>query len=607
MNLGGYRNRVARVDLARGKVTYEPLNPDDLRKYVGGRGVGAKYVFDNGPKVSSLSPKNILVFMTGPLSGTDVNLSGRIAVCTKSPLTGTIVDSHHGGWSGARLKWAGLDGIVLSGKAEKPTYAVVSDGNVKLYSATRLWGLGAHETVAALREKYPGKDVSVMCIGPAGENKVSFACIMNEDDRASGRGGTGAVMGSKNFKAIVILGRHADRPRPFDKAGFKVAHAKGLAELSDENVVTAPRKGGLSVYGTNVLMNIVNTIGAMPTRNAKETFFPEHEAISGERVKETVLVRDPTCHACPVACKKEVQVNSKYNLRMESVEYESAWALGANCGLGDVNALAALIGRCNDYGLDTIEAGNALSVAMEATERGLLNGKGLAWGDADAMLKLLSDIAHRKGIGKDIADSPARAAKKWGAPEISMSVKGMSIPAYDPRGIKGMGIAYATSNRGACHLRGYTPAAEVIGNVLGPGYKVDDPLKWEGKGNLTVVFQNVHAATDCLDVCKFATFAESLDTFARQYSTITGNPMDADGLVKVGERVYNLERHYNNLAGFGEGSDYLPERFLKEPSNGPGSKGHVCELEPMLAEYYEARGWTNGVVPGEKLKELEIP
>jgi aldehyde:ferredoxin oxidoreductase len=242
---------------------------------------------------------------------------------------------------------------------------------------------------------------------------------------------------------------------------------------------------------------------------------------------------------------------------------------------------------------------------MEATERGLLDGDGLVWGDAAGMLELLKKIALRDGLGDALANSPAKAAKHWGAPEISMSVKGMSIPAYDPRGIKGMGIAYATSNRGACHLRAYTPAAEVIGNVLGPS-EVSDPLEFEGKGKLTVIFQNVHTVTDCLDVCKFATFAVSLDGFAAQYAAITGNPMDVDDLLKVGERVYNLERHYNNLAGFGEGSDYLPERFLKEPSDGPGSEGQVCELDAMLAEYYAERGWVNGVVPESKLKELEI-
>jgi aldehyde:ferredoxin oxidoreductase len=607
MNFGGYCNRVAWVDLATGGTEYKPIEEEDARKYIGGRGLGDKYVFDNGPQVEPLGADNILCMMTGPLSGTDVNLSGRLAVCTKSPLTGTIVDSHHGGWSGARLKWAGLDGIVFKGKSDKPIYAYAEGGKLSLHDASDLWGKSVHETVKALQEKHGEKDLSVMTIGQAGENLVSFASVMNEHDRASGRGGTGAVMGSKNLKAVVVRGVHDDRPRPFHKEAFKEAHARGLDQLMNESVVTSPRKGGLSVYGTNVLMNMVNAIGAMPTRNAKSTYFEPHEKLSGETVRETILVGDPTCHACPVAGTKEVEITEgpHTGLHMESVEYESAWSFGANCDMSDASALAALIDRCNDYGLDTIEAGNALSVAMEATERGLLDGDGLAWGDSDGMLELLRKITYREGIGDDIAQSPSHAAEKWGAPEISMSVKGMSIPAYDPRGIKGMGVAYATSNRGACHLRGYTPAAEVIGNVLGPT-DVTDPLEVEGKGKLTVVFQNVHALTDCLDVCKFATFAESMDAFAEQYTAITGNEIDAGGLLKVGERVYNLERYYNNLNGFGEGSDYLPERFLKEPSDGPGSKGHVCELDEMLAEYYAERGWENGVVPESKLEELEI-
>ena len=607
MNFGGYRNRVAWVDLTSGQTEYKPIDEEDARKYIGGRGLGAKYVFDNGPEVEPLSPDNILCLMTGPLTGTDVNLSGRIAACTKSPLTGTIVDSHQGGWSGARLKWAGLDGIVFKGKSEKPILALVEGGELSLHDASDLWGKGVHDTVQALQGKYGEKDMSVMTIGHAGENLVTFACIMNEHDRASGRGGTGAVMGSKNLKAVVVKGVRADRPRPFNPEEFKRAHARGLEQLMDEAVVTSPKKGGLSVYGTNVLMNMINAIGAMPTRNAQSTFFEPHEKISAETVNETILVGNPTCHACPVACKKEVKITEgpHAGLHMESFEYESAWAFGAMCGMDNAAALAALIDRCNDYGLDTIEAGNALSIAMEATERGLLDGEGLAWGDSDAMLELLRKITFREGIGDDIADAPARATEKWGAPEISMSVKGMSIPAYDPRGIKGMGVAYATSNRGACHLRGYTPAAEVIGNVLGPT-DVTDPLEVEGKGKLAMIFQNVHAATDCLEVCKFTTFSENLDAFAEQYAAITGNPMDAEGLLKVGERVFNLERHYNNLLGFGEGSDYLPERFLKEPSDGPGSKGHVCELDQMLEEYYAERGWENGVVPESKLKELEI-
>jgi aldehyde:ferredoxin oxidoreductase len=607
MNFGGYQNKVAWVDLTTGQIEYKGIDEEDARKYIGSRGLGAKYVFDNGPQVDPLGPENILCLMTGPLTGTDVNLSGRIAACTKSPQTGTIVDSHHGGWSGARLKWAGLDGIVFKGKSEKPVYAYVEDSEITLHDASDLWGNNTEATVVKLQGVYGEKDISVMTIGPAGENLVTFANIMNEHARASGRGGTGAVMGSKNLKAVVVKGVHANRPRPFDRDAFKEAFARGLEQLKHPDVVTAPRKGGLSLYGTNVLMNMANAIGAMPTRNSQTTYFEDHEEISGETIEETILLGNPTCHACPVACKKEVEITEGKHagLRMESFEYESAWALGANCDLSDAAEVAALIDACNKYGMDTIESGNAHSVTMEATERGLLDGEGLDWGDSDGMLELLRKIAYREGIGEDLANAPARAAEKWGAPEISMSVKGMSIPAYDPRGIKGMGLGYATSNRGACHLRAYTPAAEVIGNVLGPS-EVTDPLAFKGKGKLTVIFQNVHTVTDCLNVCKFATFAENMDAFADQYTTITGNPMDAEGLLKVGERVYNLERYYNNLAGFGEGSDSLPERFLKEPSDGPGSTGQVCELDEMLEEYYAERGWVNGVVPESKLKELEI-
>ncbi|MCK4978421.1 MAG: hypothetical protein KAS36_15920, partial [Anaerolineales bacterium] len=447
----------------------------------------------------------------------------------------------------------------------------------------------------------------VITIGQAGENLSRFACWVNEDDRASGRGGTGCVGGSKNLKAVVIKAEKA-MPKPVNQEAWKTAHDQALAQLMDERVVTSPKKGGLSVYGTNVLMNMVNVIGAMPTKNSQFTYFEPHEKISGEYVQENILVANPTCHACPVACKKEVEITEGpyAGLRMESVEYESAWALGANCDNDNVASVAKMIDQCNDYGFDTIEMGNVLSVYMEASEKGYTNGAGgLNWGDYEAMVATIDKIAMREGIGDLLADGSERTAKSWGHPEISMTVKGMAIPAYDPRGIKGMGIAYATSNRGACHLRGYTPAAEVVANVLGPT-DLTDPLDWKGKGELTFIFQNVHTVTDCMNVCKFATFAESLDTFAAQYSAMTGVEVDVDFLLKVGERVYNLERYYNNLAGFGEGSDYLPERFLKEPSTGPGSEGQVCELAEMLEEYYEKRGWENGVVPESKLKELDI-
>jgi aldehyde:ferredoxin oxidoreductase len=305
-----------------------------------------------------------------------------------------------------------------------------------------------------------------------------------------------------------------------------------------------------------------------------------------------------------VGCKKEVEISEgEYaGLLMESVEYESAWAFGAMCDNSDVSAIAAMIDRCNNLGMDTIETGNGLSMTMEATEKGIVDG--LSWGDTHAMMELIQKIALREGIGDDLAEGPARAAEKWGAPEISMSVKGQSIPAYDPRGMKGMGIGYATSNRGACHLRGYTPAAEVVNWVLGDEM-VADPMDWEGKGELLGIFQNVYGFTDSLDVCKFGTFAIPLDVYAGLYSGMTGVPLDADGLLEIGERVYNLERYYNNLNGFREGSDYLPKRFLEEPGTG-AAEGSVCELDEMLQEYYAFRGWEDGVVPESKLTALGI-
>jgi len=607
--LGGYANKIGFVDLTGGKVEYKDAPEDWKRKYIGGRGLGVKYVYENGVDVDPLSPDNILCFMNGPLTGSEFNMTGRMAIVTKSPLTGTVTDSHHGGWSAARLRWAGFDGLIFKGKSEKPVYAYVTEDKVELLDASEVWGKGVHDTVKFFQEKY-GKDrkeLSVIAIGPAGENQVKFACWVNENDRASGRGGTGCVGGSKNLKAIVIDARK-NITKASDRDVCVPIREKALKEIMDERVVTSPRKGGLSVYGTNVLMNMTNVIGGLPAKNSQFTGWEHAEKVSGEFVNDNILVDNPTCHACPVACKKEVEIkDGPYaGLRMESVEYEPAWSVGTNCGNDDIRVVAKMIDCANDYGFDAIEVGHPLSVWMEASEKGYTNGEGkLDWGDGDKMVETARLIAYREGIGDVLANGANATAEHFGHPEIAMTCKGQGVPAYDPRGIKGMGLGYATSNRGACHLRGYTPAAEVVGNVLGPS-EVADPLAWEGKGEMNVIFQNVHAVTDCLDVCKFATFAESLDSFAKQYEVMTGVPSSPEHLLKVGERVFNLERHYNNLNGFREGSDTLPKRFTTEPSNYGGSKGQVCELDDMLAEYYEKRGWIDGVVPESKLKELEI-
>jgi aldehyde:ferredoxin oxidoreductase len=600
--LGGYANNVAWVDLTAGEVNYKEIDEEDARKYVGGRGLGVKYVFDNGPQVDPLSPENMLCVMVGPLTGTRTRMSGRLCTVTKSPLTGTIVDSHMGGWTGAKLKWAGFDGLVFKGKADKPTYAYLEDGKVTLHDASDLWGKGVHETVELMQEKH-GEDVDVMAIGPAGENLVRFACWINVDERASGRGGTGAVAGSKNLKCIVIRGDRKDMPKPADPEAFKKANETCLQAINDCET-TRPVTGDLHVHGTNVLAHMLNEIGGYPTRNAQATIFEETEAISGETVADTILVRRPTCWACPVACKKEVEItDGKHRgLRMESMEYESVWSFGAMCGHSDAASIAALIDRCNNWGLDAIEAGDAAAMTMEATQKGLVDG--LQWGDSDAMLQLVEDIAFRKGLGDDLAEGMDPCSKKWGDPSIAMTVKGQSIPAYDPRAVQGMGIGYATSNRGACHLRGYTPAAEVVFWVLGEEVEAD-PLEWKGKAELQITFQNVYGFTDSLDVCKFGTFAIPLDVYAALFAGMTGLPLDADGVLKIGERVYNLERYYNNQAGFREGSDYLPERFLTQPGDGPASES-VCELDKMLEVYYAVRGWENGVVTEAKLIELGI-
>jgi aldehyde:ferredoxin oxidoreductase len=607
MTIGGYANKLAWIDLSKGAIEYKPIPEKEARLYIGGRGLGVKFVFDNGVNVDPLSPENILCFMNGPMTGSEANMSGRMAVVTKSPLTGTVTDSHHGGWSAARLRWSGFDGLIFKGKAAKPTYAYINDGKIELLDASDVWGKGVHDTVKHFKAKYGEEDLTVITIGQAGENLVKYACWMNENDRASGRGGTGCVGGSKMLKAIVIKAKK-NITKAENREAWKAAHDRALQCIMAPENITSPKKGGLSVYGTNVLMNINNSIGALPTKNSMFTAFGENaEKISGEYINANLLVDNPTCHACPVACKKEVEVkDGPYKgLRMESVEYEPAWSVGANCGNSDARLVAKMIDLSNDYGFDAIEIGHPLSVWMEATEKGYTKTEGtLAWGDADGMTNAAELVAFRKGFGSVMAEGADATASYFGHPELAMTCKGQGIPAYDPRGLKGEGLGYATSNRGACHLRAYTPAAEL--GVMPFGSLKVDPIEWKGKGGLVKIFQEVHAFSDSMDICKFSAFAMGGDEYAQQYSAMTGIPFTVDDVLKTGERIYNLERHYNNLAGFGAGSDILPARFLNEPSTMPGSLGQVCELDQMLEEYYTARGWDNGVVPEQKLKELEI-
>jgi len=601
MSFGGFKNREVLANLSTGTIEYRQLNEEMIRKYIGGRGLGVKYVFDNGPQVGAFSEDNLLCIMTGPVTGSRSPMSGRLCVVTKSPLTGTVTDSHMGGWTAARLKWAGIDNILIRGKSDKPVYLYIENGQAEIRDAQDLWGKGTRETVKIMQDRYGKEDLSVMTIGQAGENKVLFSSFINEHDRAAGRGGTGAVAGDKMLKAIVIKApQKGNMPQPALEEEYKQSNQKALKAIM-EGGLTAPKKGGLSVYGTNVLTSIINEVGALPTMNSKFSHFDGADGHSGETVNATLLVADNTCHACPVACKKEVEVKEgKYKTRVESFEFESGWALGSNCGLSNAEAISYLINMCNEYGIDTIELGNALSVAMEASEKGLTQ-EPFAWGDADRMIELTEAITFRQGFGNILADGPARAAVHFGDPGLAMCVKGQAIPAYDPRGIQGIGLGYATSNRGACHLRGYTVASEIAG-IPEP----TDRLKPEGKGELLKIFQDLFAFSDSMNLCKFSSFSENADNYADQYSAMTGFKVTSDDVMKIGERIYNLERYYNNLAGFNKKEDdFLPKRFTEEGASG-NSSGYVSRMDIMLDEYYQVRGWQDGVVPEEKLKELEI-
>jgi len=598
--IGGYAHRLAHVDLTSGSITYEPIPEHLMRKYLGGRGLGVKYVFDNGPKVDPLSPENLMAIMVGPVTGSNVPLSGRLAVVTKSPLTGTITDSHMGGFTAARMRWAGFDGILLKGKAAKPTYLVVENGSVTLHDASNLWGLGVRATVRALQEKY-GTNSSVMAIGPAGERQVRFAAWLNENDRASGRGGTGAVGGSKNLKAIVFIADKSAMTKPTEerKDAFMASVRAGQKAIN-AGVLTAPNKGGLSLYGTNVLMNILNEAGSLPTMNGRYSHFEHGEEISGEKFRETMLASEPVCHSCPVACKKELEVKEgRWKTKTESMEYETAWAFGAMCNVYDREAMTYMLDQCNDYGLDTIDMGVTLAMTMEASERKLIS-EVVNWGDTEKMSDLIRQTAYREGLGDILANGISRAATQFGDPDMAMAVKGQSIPAYDPRGVQGIGLGYATSNRGACHLRGYTIASEIAGIPF-----ATDRTVTEGKALLLKTFQDLFAFTDSMDVCKFATFSEGAEEFAAEVRTLTGMEITPEEAMKIGERIYNLERYYNNLNGFTGKDDTVPKRFLTVPAT-HNSAGMLSQLPVMLKEYYELRGWVDGVVTEAKLKELEL-
>jgi len=596
-----YTGKILRVDLGRRDFREETIDPELARAYIGGRGYATRIICDEvDPTVDALDPANKLILATGPLTGTSAACGGRYMAITKGALTGTIACSNSGGNFGPELKYAGYDMIVLEGAASEPLVLVIDDGSVGLRPAGDLWGRTVHETEDLLHAQLGG-GFKCVSIGPAGEKLVRFACIMNDKNRAAGRSGVGAVMGSKKLKAIAVRGTGglvaADPP------AFREACLDAVAKLKAGPVTGT----GLPKFGTAVLVNIINESGAFPTRNFQQGQFESAEKISGETIAEQILVRIRACVACPIACGRVTWVkDGKFRGRGEGPEYETIWSLGAAVGVSDLPAATKANYICNELGMDTISAGATIACAMELFEKGVISeadvGRSLRFGDGEALVDVMDKIGRREGFGDVLAEGSARVAKKYGRPELFMGVKGQEFPAYDPRGVFGMGVQYATSNRGACHVRGYMISAEILGVP-----RKMDPLTTEGKAAMNIVFQDLTAALDSCGVCLFVVFSIGAPELSTMLSKATGWAYDVSEFMRVGERIWNLERLFNQRAGFGKKDDTLPRRLLEDPMPGGPAAGRTVPLDEMRGEYYRLRGWDDqGRPTKDKLASLGL-
>jgi aldehyde:ferredoxin oxidoreductase len=597
----GWIGKLLRVDLTKGEWKVEELDQKLAAKFIGGRGLGSKILFDEiDPKVDPFSPNNKLIMATGPLTGTSASAAGRYMVITKSPLTGTIACSNSGGHFGAELKFAGFDLIIFEGKSKEPVYLYIEDRKVELRDAKSIWGKTTHEATDKILSE-TDMDARVACIGPAGEKLVRYACVINDKHRAAGRSGVGAVMGSKNLKAVAVKGSGSITIA--NKEAFRKATLDVFQKVK-ANPVTSK---GLPTYGTCVLVNIINASGIFPTRNFNEGVFEGAEKISGETIVDDILVRNRACFSCPIACGRVVKVtNPKYECFTEGPEYESDWAMGACCEVDNLDAIAKGNYLCDTLGFDPISAGVTIACGMELFEKGIIStkevGRSLNFGDADAMVEMIRNIGYREGFGDALAEGSYRLAEKFGHSEYSMSVKKQEFPAYDGRGVQGMGLQYATSNRGACHVRGYM----VFPEILSVPQKID-PFETEEKAGWVKTFQDLTAVVDSSGLCLFNVFAFGGPEILEYLKAATGVEMSLDELMKAGERIWNLEKVFNLKAGITGKDDRLPDRLVKEPMPSGPAKGKVVELDKMLPEYYQLRGWDKeGVPTKEKLKELGL-
>ncbi|WP_284466539.1 aldehyde ferredoxin oxidoreductase family protein [Diaphorobacter nitroreducens] len=597
-----WAGKILRVNLSAGTVTPEPLNMDWARQYLGSRGLGTKYlVSEIDPKVDPLSPDNKIIWATGPLTGTMASTGGRYTVITKGPLTGAIACSNSGGYWGAELKMAGWDMVIFEGKSLKPVYLYINDDVAELRDAADIWGKSVWETEEHLKTTLQDPLTRISGIGRAGENQVLFAAVVNDLHRAAGRSGVGAVMGSKNLKAIAVRGTKGVGNIRDPKAFMAETFAR--KKILHDNAVTGQ---GLPTYGTQVLMNVINEVGALPTRNHRDVQFEGAKDISAEAMAtprasdgKKQLVTNQACFGCTIACGRISKIDEthftvvnkpQYWGASGGLEYEAAWALGAANGVNDLECLQYANLLCNEQGIDPISFGATVGAVMELYEMGVLTKEQIGieapFGSAKALAFLAEETINGRGFGKEVGQGSKRLTAKYGHPDLSMSSKGQEFPAYDGRAIQGIGLAYATSNRGGCHLRGYTIASEILGIPV-----KTEPTATEGKPELVKAFQDATAAFDSAGVCVFTTFAWGLPDLAPQLQAACDEEFTVQELEKIGERIWNMEREFNNAAGFTKADDSLPRRLLTEAAKTGGSKGTVSHLPEMLPKYYAVRGW----------------
>ena len=596
-----YYEKIARINLTTGEIKVEKLDVEKAKKFIGGRGLGTKIVYDEGCATADpLGPDNKLVYITGPLTGAGAPSSGRYMVVTKSPLTGMIACSNSGGIWGAKLKYAGWDALIVEGEAPEWTYINIVDDKIELLDAREYLGLFSEELDDRLKEKH-GKSSSVLSIGIAGEKQVLLAAIMNDKDRAAGRSGVGAVMGSKKLKGIVVTASSKNADDCLASAeNLKAANKAAMVNIR-ENGLTG---GGLRALGTASLVNIINSVGSLPTKNWQEAYYDKAEDVSGEALAEKYLVKAGACHRCPIACGRVVRMGEKV---VGGPEYEPLWAYGANMANSDLASINEANFWCNEYGLDAISVPCTIAAAMELYQRGAITdadcaGAPLQWGNAASAIEWTKRMGDPKTeLDWLMSSGSARLCEHYGMPEISMSVKKQEMPAYDARGIQGIGITYATSNRGGCHVRGYTIAPEIVGLPVQLDRTVTNEKAFWAK-----TFQDLTAVIDSMGLCLFTSFALGAPEYTNLLNAACGTEYTPEQVLELGERIYNIERMFNKAAGMKPEDDRLPKRLLEDPIPDGPSKGLVSQLPVTLPEYYKVRGWEAAFPTDETLKRLGL-